>query len=80
MALDKKEIEEIAKRVAEIINEGGMKLDQKPEPKCEFMWKDNNLILECETEADRDKAKDILNKGDVIIKVKPKDEGQKKTR
>ena len=44
------------------------------------MWKDNSLVLECETEEDRDKAKDILNKGEVIIKVKPKDEGQKKTK
>jgi len=79
MALENEDIEKIAKLVAEKLGKS-MKLDQKPEPKCEFKWQDNSLVLECETEGDRDKAKDILNKGEVIIKVKPKDEGQKKTK
>jgi len=74
MALDKNEIEEIAKRVAEMLSEG-MRIDpQKPAPKCDFTWKDDALVLECESTADRDRAKEILDKGDVIIKVKPKGE------
>jgi hypothetical protein len=47
-------------------------------PRCQRLAKDDDLILECETEEDRDKAKDILNKGEVIIKVKPKSEEQRK--
>ncbi len=50
------------------------------ELKCEFVWKDDALVLECESEKDRDRAKDILDKGDVIIKVKPRDEEPQKGR
>lgn len=74
MALDKEEIEEIAKRVAEIITKGMRVEPQKPAPKCNLTWKDDALVLECESTADRDRAKEILDKGDVIIKVKPKGE------
>lgn len=78
MALDKNEIEEIAKRVAEILTKG-MKLEpQEPAPRCDFAWKDDALVLECESTADRDRAKEILDKGDVIIKVKPK--GEERTK
>ena len=79
MALENEDIEKIAKLVAEKLGKS-MKLDQKPEPKCEFKWKDDSLILECETEEDRDKAKDILSKGEVTIKVKPKSEEQRKRK
>ena len=71
MALEKDEIEEIAKRVAEMINKGTIVEPQKPAPKCNFTWKEDGLVLECESTADRDRAKEILDKGDVIIKVKP---------
>ena len=78
MALDKNEIEEIAKRVAEILSEGIRLEAQKPVPKCDLTWKDDALVLECESTADRDRAKEILDKGDVIIKVKP--EGEERTK
>jgi len=78
MALDKDEIEEIAKRVAEIITKGMRVEPQKPAPKCDLTWKDDALVLECESTADRDRAKEILDKGDVIIKVKPK--GEERTK
>lgn len=78
MALDKEEIEEIAKRVAEIITKGMRVEPQKPAPKCNLTWKDDALVLECESTADRDRAKEILDKGDVIIKVKPK--GEERTK
>jgi hypothetical protein len=79
MALDKDEIEEIVKRVvAEIITKGMRVEPQKPAPKCNLMWKDDALVLECESTADRDRAKEILDKGDVIIKVKPK--GEERTK
>lgn len=78
MALDKDEIEEIAKRVAEIITKGVRVEPQKPAPKCELTWKDDALVLECESTADRDRAKEILDKGDVIIRVKPK--GEERTK
>jgi hypothetical protein len=66
MPLDENEIEEIAKKVAEMLNKG-MKLEpQKPFPKCELTWKDDAAVLECESIADRDRAKEILEKGDVI--------------
>lgn len=74
MPLDKNEIEEIAKKVAEMITKGTEVELQKPAPKCEFKWKDDALVLECQSTADRDRAKEILEKGDVIIKVKPKSE------
>jgi len=80
MALEKKEIEEIAKKVAEMLSENMKVEPQKPAPNCELRWKDDALVLECESEADRDRAKDILEKGDVIIKVKPKDEKEGKGR
>ena len=80
MALDKDEIEEIAKRVAEIITKGMRVEPQKPAPKCNLTWKDDALVLECESTADRDRAKEILDKGDVIIKVKPKVEERTKGR
>ncbi len=78
--LTKEELAEIAKQAAEIVVKG-MKVDsQKPAPKCEFAWKDDALVLECESEKDRDRAKDILDKGDVIIKVKPRGEEPQKGR
>ena len=80
MALDKDEIEEIAKRVAEIITKGMRVEPQKPAPTCDLTWKDDALVLECESIADRDRAKEILDKGDVIIKVKIKDEERPKGR
>ena len=80
MALEKDEIEEIAKRVAEIISKGMRVEPQKPAPKCNLTWKDDALVLECESSADRDRAKEILDKGDVIIKVKPKGEERTKGR
>ena len=78
MALDKDEIEEIAKRVAEIVSKGMRVEPQKAAPKCGFTWKDDALVLECESTVDRDRAKEILDKGDVIIKVKPKGEERAK--
>lgn len=39
-------------------------------PKCEFKWKDDALVLECQSTGDRDRAKEILEKGDVILKVR----------
>lgn len=78
MALDKDEIEEIAKRVAEIITKGMRVEPQKPAPKCNLTWKNDALVLECESTADRDRAKEILDKEDVIIKVKPK--GEERTK
>ena len=74
MALDKDEIEEIAKRVAEMISNGMRVEPQKPAPKCNLTWKEDALVLECESTVDRDRAKEILDKGNVIIKVKPKGE------
>ena len=78
MALDKDEIEEIAKRVAEIITKGMRVEPQKPAPKCILTWKEDALVLECESTVDRDRAKEILDKGDVIIRVKPKSEERAK--
>jgi len=78
MALEKDEIEEIAKRVAEIITKGMRVEPQKPAPKCDLTWKDDALVLECESTVDRDRAKEILDKGDVIIRVKPK--GEERTK
>ena len=72
MALDKSEIEEIVKKVVAEMADEGKKL--KPTPRCEIKWKDDALVLECQSKTDRDRAKEILEKGDVIIKVKPKDE------
>ena len=80
MALDKNEIEEIAKRVAEILSKGMKVEPQKPAPKCEHTWTDGALILECESTEDRDRAKEILDKGDVIIRVKAKGEERSKGR
>ena len=80
MALEKDEIEEIAKRVAEIVSKGMRVEPQKPAPKCNLTWKEDALVLECESTADRDRAKEILDKGDVIIKVKPNDEERTKGR
>jgi len=80
MALDKDEIEEIAKKVAEIVSKGMRVEPQKPAPKCNLTWKEDALVLECESTADRDRAKEILDKGDVIIKVKPKVEERTKGR
>ena len=80
MALTKEEIETIAKKAAEIVIKGMREDPHKPAPKCEFAWKDNALVLECESEKDRDRAKDILDKGDVIIKVKPRGEEPQKGR
>ncbi|TEU01883.1 MAG: hypothetical protein E3J24_07405 [Dehalococcoidia bacterium] len=74
MPLGEKEIEEIAKKVAEKLNKGLNAEQQKPAPKCGFRWQENALILECESEADRNRAKEILETGDVLIKVTPKDE------
>lgn len=80
MALTKEEIEAIVKKTVEKAIKD-MKVDsQKPAPKCEFTWKDDALVLECESEKDRDRAKDILDKGDVIIKVKPRNEEPQKGR
>ena len=78
MALEENEIDEIAKKVAEKLSKGMRVEPQKPVPKCELKWKDDALILECESTADRDRAKDILDKGDVIIKIRPRDEEQRK--
>ena len=79
MALDKDEIEEIVKKVvAEILSKGVRVEPQKPVPNCGFTWKDDALVLECESTADRDRAKEILDKGDVIIRVKPK--GEERTK
>jgi len=80
MALDKNEIEEIAKRVAEILSKGMRVEPHKPVPKCDFTWKDDALVLDCESTTDRDRAKEILDKGDVIIKVKAKGEERSKGR
>jgi hypothetical protein len=80
MALTKEEIEAIVKKTVEKVIKD-MKVDsQKPAPKCEFAWKDDALVLECDSEKDRDRAKDILDKGDVIIKVKPRNEEPQKGR
>jgi hypothetical protein len=78
MALEKGEIEAIAKLVAEQLKADMKAEQQKREPKCDFKWKEDGLILECETPEDRDQAREILNKGDVVIKIKPKGEAQKK--
>jgi len=78
MALEKDEIEEIVKRIAEIITKDMRVEPQKPAPKCNFTWKEDALVLECESTVDRDQAKEILDKGDVIIKVKPKGEERAK--
>ncbi len=79
MALDKDEIEEIVKRVVgEMISKGMRVEPQKPAPKCNLTWKEDALVLECESTVDRDRAKEILDKGDVIIKVKPK--GEERTK
>ncbi len=80
MALTKDEIEAIAKKAAEIVVKGMRDDPQKPAPKCEFVWEDDALVLECESEKDRDRAKDILDKGDVIIKVRPQNEKPQKGR
>lgn len=81
MARDENEVDEIARRVVQMLTNQGMKVEpQKPEPKCELKWEDDALVLECESSSDRDLAKDILDKGDVIIKVIPKDEKQRKSR
>jgi hypothetical protein len=75
MPVEKNEIEEIVKKVvAEVLAEGKKLESLKPVPKCEIKWKDDAIILECESTADRDRAKEILEKGDVILKVKPKSE------
>lgn len=74
MPLDKNEIEEIAKRVAEMITQRRDVELEKPAPRCEFKWKDDALVLECQSTADRDRAQEILEKGDVVIRVKPKSE------
>lgn len=77
MPLDKNEIEEIVKKVvAEMLSiSKGIKVEpEKAAPKCGVTWKDDALVLECESTADRDRAKEILEKGDVILKVKPKSE------
>jgi hypothetical protein len=79
MAVSKDEIEEIVRRVvAEMISKGMRVEPQKPAPKCNLTWKDDALVLECESTADRDRAKEILDKGEVIIKVKPKVEERTK--
>ena len=80
MALSEEEINEIAKKVAEKLRKSMQVEPQKPEPKCEFKWEDDTLILECDSTADRERAKDILDKGDVVIKVKPKEGEQRKGR
>jgi len=74
MPLGENDIDEIAKRVAERLGKGLNIESQKPAPSCEFKWREDALILECETPADRDRAKEILDSGDVVIKVKPSDE------
>jgi hypothetical protein len=75
MPLDKNEIEEIVKKVvAEMLSKGIKVEPEKAAPKCGVTWKDDALVLECESTADRDRAKEILEKGDVVIKVKPKSE------
>ena len=66
------------KRVAEIITKGMRVEPQKPAPKCNLTWKEDALVLECESTGDRDRAKEILDKGDVIIRVKPK--GEERTK
>jgi hypothetical protein len=81
MPLDRNEIEEIVKRVVAEILSKGMKVEpQKLCPKCDFTWKDDALVLDCESTTDRDRAKEILDKGDVIIKVKAKGEERSKGR
>lgn len=39
-------------------------------PNCTPTWTDTDLVLICDTPADRDRAKEILEKGDVILKVR----------
>lgn len=75
-----KEIAQIAKKVAEMLAKGMKRGPEKPTPRCEFKWEDDALVLECESPADRDRAKDILEKGDVRIRVKPRDEEQRDRR
>lgn len=75
MPLDKNEIEEIVKKVVvEVLSKGAKVEPLTPVPKCEVTWKDDALVLECQSTADRDRAKEILESGDVILKVKPKSE------
>jgi len=77
MPLEKDEIQEIAKKVVEMLGKDIKAEPEKAAPKCEIKWKDDALVLECQSTADRDRAKEILEKGDVILKIKPKSEEDK---